>query len=162
MRSQTNATRIMLPEVHGTKKMLDTNIPAETQKPQIHGEQVDKNRPRLGRGRAGIKHKKPQPVVDITVSASKSCKIPTVQNATKDSMAFPVPKQLITNEAAAITRRKTPRINTEQTFHPDSIYRPFPRPLENLQPNSPENKPDTKPRIDMEFEENSLHQKEFF
>ena len=31
----------------------------EKQKPQIHSEQVDKNRPRLGRGRAGIKHKKP-------------------------------------------------------------------------------------------------------
>ena len=54
---------------------------------------VDKNRPGLGTGRAGIKHQKPQSFVDITVSASKSCKIPTVQNATKDSMAFPVPKQ---------------------------------------------------------------------
>ena len=31
-------------------------------------------------------------------------------------------------------------------------------PLENLQPNSPENRPDTKPRIDVEFEENSPHQ----
>ena len=99
--------------------------------------------------------KKPQPVVEITVSASKSCKIPTVQN---DSMAFPVPEQLITNETETITTKQIPSINTEQTFHPDSIYRPFPRPLENLQPNGPENKPDTKPRIDVEFEENSLHQ----
>ena len=55
-------------------------------------------------------------------------------------------------------QKKILTINTEQTFHPDSIYRPFPRPLENLQPNSPENKPDTKPRIDIEFEENSLQQ----
>ena len=38
------------------------------------------------------------------------------------------------------------------------IYGPFPRPLENLWPNSPENKPDTKPKIDIKFEENSLHQ----
>ena len=53
--------------------MLDTNVLPEKQKPQMHSEQVDKNRPRLGRGRAGIKCKKPQPVVDITVSASKSC-----------------------------------------------------------------------------------------
>ena len=68
--------------------MLDMNVLSEKQKPQIHGEQVDENRPRLGRGRAGIKCKKTQPVVDITVSISKSCKIPTVQNATKDSMAF--------------------------------------------------------------------------
>ena len=37
------------------KKMLDTNILPEKQKPKIHEKQVDKNRPRLGRGGAGIK-----------------------------------------------------------------------------------------------------------
>ena len=103
---------------------------SEKQKP--HEKQVDKNKPRLGRGRAGIKCKKTQPVVDTTVSASKSHKIPMVQNVTKDSMAFSVPKQLITNETETITTKQVPSINTEQTFHPDSIYRPFPRPLENL------------------------------
>ena len=92
-RLQTKAKGIMLPEVHSTKKTLDTNVLPEKQKPQIHGDQVNKNRPRLGKGRAGIKCKIPQPVVDITVSASKLCKIPTVQNATKDGMAFPVPTQ---------------------------------------------------------------------
>ena len=54
-----------------------------------------------------------------------------VQNVTKDSMAFPVPRQLITNETETIARRKIPHIHTEQTFHPDLIYRPFPRPLQN-------------------------------
>ena len=49
-------TRITFPEVHSTKKMLDTNVLPE--KPLIHEEQVDKNRPRLRRGRAGIKCKK--------------------------------------------------------------------------------------------------------
>ena len=68
------------------------NVLPEKQKPQIHSEQVDKNKPRLGRGSAGIKCKKTQPIADITVSASKSHKMPTVQNVTKDSMAFPVPK----------------------------------------------------------------------
>ena len=61
-----------------------------------------------------------------------------------------------------ITRRKIPSINREQTFHPDPIYRPFPRPPENLQPNSPGNKPDAKPKIDVEFEENSMHQEGLF
>ena len=74
MRPQTKATGITLPEVHGAKKTLDTNVLPEKQKPQIHREQVDKNKPRLGRGRAGIKCKKPQPVVDITVSAGKYVK----------------------------------------------------------------------------------------
>ena len=57
-----------------------------------------------------------------------------------------------------MTRRKIPSINREQTFHPDPIYTPFPRPPENLQPNSPESKPYANPKIDIEFEENSPHQ----
>ena len=59
MKSQMKSTGIMLPEVHGTKKMLDMNVLPEKQKPQIHSKQVDKNRPRLGQGRAGIRHKNP-------------------------------------------------------------------------------------------------------
>ena len=62
MQSQTKATGITLPEVHGAKKTLDTRVLPEKQKPQIQAEQVVKIRPRLGRGRAGIRHKKPQPV----------------------------------------------------------------------------------------------------
>ena len=42
-------------------------------------------------------------------------------------MALPIPKQLITNETETITTKQIPSINTEQTFHPDSIYRPFPK-----------------------------------
>ena len=84
MKSQTKVSGKMLPEVNGTKKALDMNILPEKQKPQIHGEQADKNKPRLGRGRVATKCKKTQPVVDIAVSASKSHKIPTIQNATKD------------------------------------------------------------------------------
>ena len=37
-------------------------------------------------------------------------------------------------------------------------YRPPPRPPENLQPESPENKSVTKPKTDIEFEENAPHQ----
>ena len=138
--------------------MLDTNLLPEKQKPQIHDKQVDINRPRLGSGRAGIKCKIPQPVVDTNVSASTLHKMPTSKNVTKDSMAFPVPKQLITNEIETITTKQILSINTEQNFHPDLIYRLFSRPLENLQLNSPESKPNTKSKIDVEFEENSPHQ----
>ena len=52
MQSQTKVTGITLPEVYGAQKILDTNVLPKKQQPQIHGEQVDKNRPRLGRGRA--------------------------------------------------------------------------------------------------------------
>ena len=101
---------------------------------------------------------KTQPVADITVSTSKSCKICTVQNVTKDSTAFPVPKQLITNETETITRREILSKNREQPLYTDPIYGPFARAPENLQPNSSENKPDAKPKIDIQFEENSPHQ----
>ena len=77
-------------------------------------------------------------------------------------MAFPVPKQLITNETETTTRRKIPSMNTEQTFHPDSIYRPFPRPLQNLQPNSPENEPDTKTRVDLSSKKTPYIRRELF
>ena len=73
-------------------------------------------------------------------------------------MAFPVPEQLITNEAETITRREIQGKIREQPFYPDPIYRPPPRPLENLQANSPESKADERPKIDVEFEENSPHQ----
>ena len=47
-------------------------------------------------------------------------------------MAFPVPKQLITNETETNTRIEILSENREQPFYPDPIYRPFPRPPENF------------------------------
>ena len=73
-------------------------------------------------------------------------------------MDFPVPDQLITNETEKITRREIQGKNREQPFYPDLIYRPTLRPPENLWPESLENKSVTKPKIDIEFEENSPHQ----
>ena len=152
-------TGITLPEVHDVKKMLDTRVLSEKQKPQIQAEQVVKIRSKLGRGRAGIRCKKPQPVVvDITATASKSHKKPTIQNVTKDNTNFPVPKQLITNETETITRKKIQGKNREQPFYQDLIIRPSPRPPDNLRPSHPESESDTKPKIDIEFEENSPHQ----
>ena len=131
--------------MHGAKKTLDTRVLPERQKPQIQAEQVVKIRPKLGRGRAGIRCKKPQPVADIIATTSKSHKIPTVQNVTKDNIDFSVPKQLITNETETITRRKIQGKNREQPFYPDPIYRPPPRSPGNLRPNLPESKSDTRP-----------------
>ena len=57
--SQMKSSGIALPEVHGTKKTLDTNVLPEKQKPQLQNKQVVKNRPRSGQGRAGIRCKNP-------------------------------------------------------------------------------------------------------
>ena len=90
------------------------------------------NRPRLGQVRAGIRCTKSQPVADLIALTSKSSKIPMVQNVTKDSTDFPVPEQLITDKTDAITRRLIQDKNRELPFYPDLIYRPPPRPPENL------------------------------
>ena len=45
----------MLQEVHGVKKTLNAVVLPEKQKPQIQAEQEVKIRPKLGRGRAGIR-----------------------------------------------------------------------------------------------------------
>ena len=63
---------------------------------------------------------------------SKSPKIPTIQNVTKDNLDFPVPEQLITNETETITGKRILGKNREQPFYPDPIYRPPPRPPDNL------------------------------
>ena len=68
--SQTKAAGIILLEVHRAQKAITIESP----KPQIPIKQVDKNRSELGRGRAGIKCKKPQPVADKQTSLSKSSK----------------------------------------------------------------------------------------
>ena len=73
-------------------------------------------------------------------------------------MGFPVPNQLITKKRETITREKIQGKNREQPFCPDPIYRPPTRPPDNLRPNHPESESDTRPKIDIKFEENSSHQ----
>ena len=77
MQSQTKAEGVKLPEVHGTRKAIVVHLPIEKQKPQIQERQRDNNRPKLGRGRAGMWHKHSQPVADTLVSTNKSPTIPT-------------------------------------------------------------------------------------
>ena len=124
----------------------------------IQEKQVDNNRPKLGRGRAGMQCKHPQPVADALVSANKSPKIPANQKVTIDSPKFPVPNQLITHKAETITTRQVQDENRKQPFQPDPYFRPPPRPSDNLQPESPKTNTVTKTNIDVDFEENSPHQ----
>ena len=93
---QTKSTGVKLPEVHGAKKILDTNLLTKKQKviPQI--KKTIENKPRLGQGRAGIMCRKPQLTESITASTSKSSKIPKIlvtQNVAKNRMDFPVQEQ---------------------------------------------------------------------
>ena len=80
--------------------------PIEKQMPQIQERQVDNNRPKLGRGRAGMWNKQLQPVADTSVLTNKSPNIPTTQNVTIDSTKYPVPNQLITEGTKIPTMRQ--------------------------------------------------------
>ena len=55
-RSQTKASGVQLPEVHGSRKRLDPHRIPEKQPQPIVGLDVDK-KPRIGQGRAGVKRK---------------------------------------------------------------------------------------------------------
>ena len=127
MQSQMKAAGVSLPEVHSTRKMITVNTPIEKQKPQIQEKQVDKNRPKFGRGRAGMWCKHLQPIADTLVSANKSSKIPADQKVTIDSTKFPVPNQLITHKAETITKREVQDKSRDQPCQPDPYFRPPPR-----------------------------------
>ena len=71
-RLQTKLRGIALPQVHGANKTLNTSILPEKQKPQLQHKRGVENRPRLGQGRAGVRHRKHQPVDGKIASTSKS------------------------------------------------------------------------------------------
>ena len=127
MHLQTEASGVILPENHGAKKILNMNLLPEKQKviPQI--KKVIENKVRLGQGRAGIRHRKPQLTESITTSTSKSHeipKIPATQNVAKNRMDFPALEQSITNKTEAITIGMIEDKNRELPFYSDPIYRP--------------------------------------
>ena len=105
IKSQTNVAGAKLPGVHSTRKTIPIHCPIEKQKPQIQEKQVDNNRPKLGRGRAGMWHKQLQPVADTSVSTNKSMNIPTTQEVTIHSAKYTEPKQLITHRTETSTMR---------------------------------------------------------
>ena len=55
-RSQTKASGVQLPEVHGSRKRLDPHKIPEKQQQPITGLDVER-KPRLGQGRAGVRRK---------------------------------------------------------------------------------------------------------
>ena len=132
MQSQTKAAGVKLPEVHGRSKTISTHFPIEKQKPQIQERQVDNNRPKLGRGRAGMWCKQLQPVADTSVSTNKSPNIPTTQKVTIDSAKYPVLNQLITHRIETSTMRQVQDKNREYPCQPDPYFRPPPRLPDNL------------------------------
>ena len=118
--------------MHGTWKTILTHSPIEKEMPQIQERQVDNNRPKLGRGRAGRWHKQLQPVVNISVSTNKSPNILTTQKVTIDSTKYPVLNQLITERIKIPTTRQVQDTNGEYPCQPNPYFRPPPWLPDNL------------------------------
>ena len=100
--------------------------------PQIQERQVDNNRPKLGRGRAGMRHKQLQPVANISVSTNKSPNIPATQNVTIDNTKYPVLNQLITERTKIPSTRQVQDRNGEYPCQPNPHFRPPKRLPDNL------------------------------
>ena len=69
-RSQTKASGVQFPEVHGSRKRLHPHIILEKQPQPIMGLDVDR-KPRIGQGRAGVRRKAP-PILDSRQGTSAS------------------------------------------------------------------------------------------
>ena len=69
-RSQTKASGVQLPEVHGLRKRLDPHKILEKQPQSIMGLDVDR-KPRIGQGRAGVR-RKALPLLDSRQGTSAS------------------------------------------------------------------------------------------
>ena len=98
--SQTKSSRIVLPEVHGVKKILNTNSLPEKQKTAPQVKKGSEFKPRLGQGRVGIKCKKPQAtkiIDELTDKLQQIPEIPATQNIAKNRMDFPMHEQSISS-----------------------------------------------------------------
>ena len=144
------------------KKTLATNLLPKKQKVILQIKNNVENKPRLGQGRAGIKHKKPQIIENKTTTANKShakLNMPMTENVSKQRTHFPAQEQsMSSSKTEAITRGKIQDKNRKILFYPDSIYRPSLRPPQYLCPQDLESKANNIPRIDIRFEKNSLYQ----
>ena len=116
------------------KKTLNTNLLPEKQKIIVQIKKNVENKPRLGQGGAWIKHKKL--IENITTSTNELNEIsnmPMTQNVSKIRMDFPAQEQSISSSRTeAITQGMIQDKYRKIPFYPDPIYRPPPRPPENL------------------------------
>ena len=94
-RSQTKASGVQLPEVHGSRKRLDPHRIPEKQPQPIVGQDVDR-KPRIGQGRPGVRRKAP-PILDPKqgTSASKPIVIGNEMESKRPKSIMGIPKSEI-------------------------------------------------------------------
>ena len=112
-RSQTKASGVELPEVHGSRKGLDPHRILEKQTQPIARLEVDR-KPRIGQGRAGVRRKAP----------------PLLDSRQRTTVSKPI---LITNEIES----KVPR--TIMDAPASGMYPPYLEPSLRTLPKPPDN-----------------------
>ena len=133
-RSQTKASGVKLPEVHGSRKRLDPHRIPEKQIQPIVRLDVDR-KPRIGQGRAGVRRKAP----------------PLLDSRQGTTISKPI---VITDEIENKMPRSVVEIPAGGMFPPylEPLVRPPPKPPDNL------SKKQEVESLKIEIEENSLFQ----
>ena len=117
-------------------------------------------KPRLGQGRAGIKHKKASNYsTNCSISEKPTAKIPEIPKIWKQviniqNIATPV--QSISNPSTKVINRRTmQKISKDIPFYQESLYRLPPKPVKIPMPGIPRNM-DINPKLNTNFEEISI------
>ena len=157
MQSQTRSSGIKLPEVHDVSKNLDPSIQPEKQNIRpLKGNEISQQKPRIGKGRAGMRRRKSP--INQTTAAETSKKFPEVSKTEKKVIMHPdftTPVQSVNNPSVeAINRR--PKIK-DIPFYPDPMYRPPPK-LTRISTSEGPGNIHISPENNIDFEENSPFQ----
>ena len=154
--SQAKSSGIILPEVHGINKGLDTNKQLEKQIGKPLFKERLQAKPRIGHSRAGSRGKKP-PINQPTAQSAENLKIPVLPKIPMEVINMPnfiTPAQSISNPSMeAINRRMMQQISKDIPFYSDPVYQPPPKPVEIPMSKTPENM-DINLELNTDFEEN--------
>ena len=135
-RSQAKSCGIKVPDIHGMRKNLDTNIKPEKQNANpITGSVV---KLRIGQGRAGLKRRRSDPVNQtINPPSELSQKIPgktKIETGKTNLVHSKDPMHTINNADAGMTHTRP--LIPDVPFHPGPMYRPLPKPIRSYVPRS--------------------------
>ena len=126
-RSQARSSGMKLPEVHGMRKNLDTNMKLEKQ--HANPMKVNVVKPCIGQGKAGLKRKRSVPINQtINQPSELSQKIPgktKIETGKTNQAHSKDPMHIINNVDTWMTHTKP--LIPDVPFHPGLTYRPPPK-----------------------------------
>ena len=163
--SQARSSGIKLPEVHGMRKNLDSNIKPEKQ----HANPIKGSVVKLciGQGRAGLKRKRSDPNNQpINPPSELSQKIPGKTKIETEKQTQLIPKvQHILQNNVDVGMTHTKPLMPDAPFHPGPTYRPSSKPIRSNMTRSQESSQslssveNINPDINLDFKENSPFKK---